>query len=60
MKGNWKEIEFSDSNPVVKFLLDGKIQMNSSTFLSFVMLQSIINSILPTDTLDMPALGMFF
>ena len=32
--------------------------MNTSTFLSFVMLQDIVSTILPTDTHQLPALGI--
>ena len=36
---------------------DGKVAMATTTFLSFVMLQTLISTILPTDTEEMPVLG---
>ena len=41
-----------------KFLSLGKVEMNTTTFLAFVMLQGIISTILPTDTEDLPVLGI--
>ena len=42
------------------YAIDGKVAMNTSTFLSFVMLQDIVSTILPTDTHQLPALGMLY
>ena len=48
---------------MISFLLpsgeDGKVGMNMDTFLSFMMLQGIINTIVPTDTAQIPALATY-
>ena len=38
---------------------DGKVSMSTTIFLSFVMLQALISTILPTDTAEMPVLIIF-
>ena len=48
---------------MMSFLLpsgeDGKVGMNTNTFLSFVMLQGIINAIVPTNSMEVPVLAKY-